>query len=357
MIVDLFAYSPDAILVVRILPEGHFLHLCNAAFNRLTGYAGEQSIGLTLQSLSVGNDASIWTIIERLCASVAPERSEAYAEARLKLSEQMIIFGELHAKLMPIEGQDYVLVTVRDRSEHKWIEEEAARSGAVVSMLLTTAGTVVSLQSYQGPIRYDRLELSRVDSGQFIVPRDRLRVQTKLIKLRHARQSGEFRFTLQLFQDRFRVHSIVKPYYNGDGSFKCYAIVVYEMHPLDAGAGASSDAENHEDAMTAFDKNSETAIAANTSETMIAEETSDQAIAEKRSRTDRKSPPLHSDASYKLRLLMLERSISVTRLAELTQISLTTISNIRNGKIKKPQRLTAQLIADELGVSPSDIWG
>lgn len=62
------------------------------------------------------------------------------------------------------------------------------------------------------------------------------------------------------------------------------------------------------------------------------------------------------DPSYKLRMLMLSKNISATSLSRSTLISLTTISKIRNGKIKKPQRLTAELIAGELGVKPEAIW-
>jgi len=64
--------------------------------------------------------------------------------------------------------------------------------------------------------------------------------------------------------------------------------------------------------------------------------------------------PLH--AAVKLKIAMARCSISTQQLAALTGISMQTISKLRSGKITKPQRLTAQLIARELNMIPEDIW-
>ncbi len=63
-----------------------------------------------------------------------------------------------------------------------------------------------------------------------------------------------------------------------------------------------------------------------------------------------------TDASMKLRIWMAKRDISAAQLSSATGISIQTISKLRNGKIEKPQRLTAELIASELGVKVQDIW-
>ncbi|MEI7027494.1 helix-turn-helix transcriptional regulator [Paenibacillus sp. y28] len=63
-----------------------------------------------------------------------------------------------------------------------------------------------------------------------------------------------------------------------------------------------------------------------------------------------------TEPAIKLKIIMAQRSISAQTLAEATGISLQTISKLRNGKIKRPQRLTAELIASELGVQVTDIW-
>lgn len=62
------------------------------------------------------------------------------------------------------------------------------------------------------------------------------------------------------------------------------------------------------------------------------------------------------EASMKLRIWMAKRDITVGYLSSSTGISIQTISKLRNGKILKPQRLTAELIASELQVDVHDIW-
>lgn len=62
------------------------------------------------------------------------------------------------------------------------------------------------------------------------------------------------------------------------------------------------------------------------------------------------------DASMKLRIWMAKRDITAGHLSSLTGISIQTISKLRNGKILKPQRLTAELIASELQVDVQEIW-
>ncbi|RJE89906.1 XRE family transcriptional regulator [Paenibacillus sp. 1011MAR3C5] len=62
------------------------------------------------------------------------------------------------------------------------------------------------------------------------------------------------------------------------------------------------------------------------------------------------------DSATKLKIWMAKRDMSAGQLAASTGISLQTISKLRNGKIEKPQRLTAELIASELGVDVHHIW-
>ncbi|MFC4809949.1 helix-turn-helix domain-containing protein [Paenibacillus sp. GCM10023250] len=325
---DVFAHAPDAILIVRAFRNKRFVYACNEAFQTLTGFKNEQLIGLELASLPCAGPKPLWPIVERLCASVTRRNPEAFAESPFSLSGHALLFGELHAKRMYETADDsFAMITIRDRSEHKWIEDTAYGRDPFVSMLLTNAGTLFSLRGYRGPIRYDRLELSRMDCSRFIVRQDRARVLEGLRELQSDRKSGEIRFTLQLFRDRYRIHSIVKPFFHGDGSFKCFAILVVDMQPV---KGAFAQA-----AAPAGGTDAAKAGAADAAKAESAEP---------------------ADSAYKLRLLMLEKRLTVTQLAENTNISLTTISNIRNGKISKPKRLTAELIARQLGVTPSDIW-
>ncbi|MBM7567727.1 helix-turn-helix domain-containing protein [Paenibacillus sacheonensis] len=315
MMLDLLSHSPNPIMVVRIHQNRRHVYACNAAFYSLTGCAGEELIGLPIASLPLLGSKPLWSIVDLLCDSITSHNLEAYAESYFSLSDSASSFGEFHVKQTMDAGDTYLIVTVHDRSEDKWIEDTAHERQALVSMRLTPAGTALSLRGYRGPIAYDHLELSRTEPEQFIADQDRERVLNQLRELQFSRQTGEFHFTLRLFHEQFRIHSLVKPFFNGDGTFRCYAALVLTMEPaIEAEVIEGAPVNEHE------------------------------------------VPAAGSDASYKLRLLMLEKRVSVTQLAENTQISLTTISNIRNGKIKRPQRLTAQLIADELGVSPTDIW-
>lgn len=62
------------------------------------------------------------------------------------------------------------------------------------------------------------------------------------------------------------------------------------------------------------------------------------------------------DSGINLRMVMAEMNITASDLAEQTGLSRATISNLRNGKIQKPQGFTAKAVADALGVDISDIW-
>lgn len=64
---------------------------------------------------------------------------------------------------------------------------------------------------------------------------------------------------------------------------------------------------------------------------------------------------MKDDIGKNLRILMAEMDISTTELAQLSGLSLTTVSNLKNGKIPKPKMSTIQAIADALGISPSEI--
>ncbi|MBP1156494.1 MULTISPECIES: PAS domain S-box protein [unclassified Paenibacillus] len=63
-----------------------------------------------------------------------------------------------------------------------------------------------------------------------------------------------------------------------------------------------------------------------------------------------------SKMALSLRMLMAERQITVTKLSELTGLSIGTISKIRNGKITNPHKYSIQCIAEALDVHLNDLW-
>lgn len=60
--------------------------------------------------------------------------------------------------------------------------------------------------------------------------------------------------------------------------------------------------------------------------------------------------------AHSLRMLMAERQMTVTKLSELTGLSIGTISKMRNGKITHPHKYSIQCIADALGVHLNELW-
>ncbi|WP_139193143.1 PAS domain S-box protein [Anaerobacillus alkalilacustris] len=62
------------------------------------------------------------------------------------------------------------------------------------------------------------------------------------------------------------------------------------------------------------------------------------------------------DPGKNLRVLMAQMDINSSELAELTGLTVATISNLRTGKVKKPNIETARLISDVLGTKIHIIW-
>lgn len=69
-----------------------------------------------------------------------------------------------------------------------------------------------------------------------------------------------------------------------------------------------------------------------------------------------KAAPLLPDSGQQLRILMAEMNINTAELAHMTKLTPATISNLRTGKVKKPNIETAKNISDALGVPISQIW-
>jgi PAS domain S-box-containing protein len=71
---------------------------------------------------------------------------------------------------------------------------------------------------------------------------------------------------------------------------------------------------------------------------------------------DEKTDSLLKDSGQRLRMLMAELNINTAELAHMTNLTPATISNLRTGKVKKPNIETANKISDALGVPVSHIW-
>lgn len=64
----------------------------------------------------------------------------------------------------------------------------------------------------------------------------------------------------------------------------------------------------------------------------------------------------NSDPGKHLRVAMSERNVNTAELARLTGVSQATISNLKTGKVAKPQIETARLVAQALGVTIRHLW-
>lgn len=63
-----------------------------------------------------------------------------------------------------------------------------------------------------------------------------------------------------------------------------------------------------------------------------------------------------TDPAARLRVLMAERDLNVSELADMAGISRHTVTRLRTGAVKRPTYDTAHLIADALGVKVNSIW-
>ncbi|AZN39892.1 helix-turn-helix domain-containing protein [Paenibacillus albus] len=321
MMVDMFANTANAILIIREQQNSRYIHDCTKSFCHVTGFNQEALIGSRLLSMPDSAISELWPLIDQMCGMISDKLPESHAEMDLTAPGNMHIFAELHVKPIRYANDSYYLLTFRDRSEHKWIDDLLVKHRLELSLVLTSAGSITSMRSYHEPIPFDRQTITMQPGQKFVADSDRERVRAILNTLRSRSDAAaeSLSFKLQLFEDQYLAHALIKPFFYPDGSFRCFAVCILSVETLD-----QSDDKPIRNMTIAMEEYGQDEM---------------------------------NEPSFKLRLLMLKRNMTVTKLAETTQISLTTISNIRNGKIKKPQRLTAHLIAEQLGVSPDDIWG
>ncbi|MGO4546820.1 helix-turn-helix domain-containing protein [Paenibacillus sp. 2TAB23] len=200
-------------------------------------------------------------------------------------------------KLQMGEQTVYVLIC-KDMREAKWIDEYITHKKIMISSLINERYSIMSLKHYYVPVQQPSSSYVNKSIFDLVAEHDRSKLKRVLDYAKNNRTDEAVDFQLKLGDRYYSAEAVIQPFYNGNRTFKNFVVILTSLNV------------NNQD----------------------------------------------EDPSYKLRMLMLSKNISVTSLAQSTLISLTTISKIRNGKIKKPQRLTAELIAGELGVRPEMIW-
>lgn len=193
------------------------------------------------------------------------------------------------------------LIIAEDISAKSWINELSKSHKVLISGVTSPDFIVRQLnQNYPLPMIDEELPVEQQSAFSFIEEGETdhmMRVIEQAVNRKRA-ESLIVRTKLIAGVCKLEVHVTFCPFFNGNGSLEQYAFVVTDLRP----------------------------------------------IAEK------------STPSVTLKVLMARHNISTQQLSDMTGISQQTISKLRNGKIRKPQRLTAELIAAELLVAPRQIW-
>ncbi|MFX3633645.1 MAG: PAS domain S-box protein [Candidatus Pristimantibacillus sp.] len=198
-------------------------------------------------------------------------------------------------------GQDNLaIILVEDLSAHKWIAEQYERDKVLISGIVDSNYHIRYLKDFFAPLLFEpekRLEdetiLEFISETEFKRFEEAFLTSSKMKKMNHLKVK-----TKKLSGVELELTVTFTPLFDGFGTIKEYAFVIWDLNPINDSV----------------------------------------------------------DSSMKLKIWMAKRDMSANQLAAATHISIQTISKLRNGKIKKPQRLTAELIASELKVEVSEIW-
>lgn len=195
------------------------------------------------------------------------------------------------------------LLTAEDVSAAQWIERQSGVQPVLLSGIVESDYVISRLEKTSPaavPELAPELEYLQKSILSIIHPDEQERTIAAIQEAARSRQSGNLTIQTKRLADALdlEVRLVFQPFYDGSGELKQYAFVVTDLRPS--------------------------------------------------------TTPV--DPAVKLKIVMARCNMSAQQLSETTGISVQTISKLRNGKIRKPQRLTAELIATELGVKPQEIW-
>ena len=218
---------------------------------------------------------------------------------QLKINRTM----RIHLTWEPIANTDEptFLLIAEDITAKTWIEM-MGKSRKVLLSGMVSKDLVIEryIQNYPAPMFDYQVKVEDQSVFEFLNEEDRVRLVRIMEQAVIRKQTDSFVICTKKLANmaQLELHVTFCPFYCGDGTLKHYGFVVTDIQPV--------------------------------------------------------MEPI--DPSVSLKILMARKHMSAQQLSEATGISLQTISKLRNGKIGKPQRLTAELIAAELNVSPQDIW-
>ncbi|QAY68084.1 PAS domain S-box protein [Paenibacillus protaetiae] len=294
MMQNVFYLMKEPMLITEFEHNRWYIRDINPSFTSLSGYKKQELLEADPSGL-FKEGASFGQMVARLT-----DENEPFAamDEELNARSATAIPVRVTGRMFPLEEKNGCIIMCQDITVQKWIEEYAVKQPISAAAQLDEQYRIRSLERYYTPVIHTANYYLGRPAFEFIEEDSRKSVKRMLD---YAKNNGTVeRVELRLQIDGKSQHAsiIVKPMFNGCRTFTGFSVIIASLH-----------LNEQED-----------------------------------------------DPGYKLRMLMLNKNITATSLAQSTLISLTTISKIRNGKIKKPQRLTAELIAGELGVKPESIW-
>ncbi|RAP74488.1 helix-turn-helix domain-containing protein [Paenibacillus montanisoli] len=193
------------------------------------------------------------------------------------------------------------LLTAEDITAKTWIDTMAKSKKVLFSGILNDKYVIERYYQHDSAPLFDRLyRIEQESLHMFFHNPDRERLVHALEQAALHRRTDRIVVQTKMAANtaQLELHITFRPFYNGDGEIKHFGFVVTDIQTIS------------------------------------------EAV----------------DPSVTLKVLMARSYMSAQQLSLETGISLQTISKLRNGKIGKPQRQTALLIASKLNVTPQDIW-
>ncbi|MDQ0058338.1 helix-turn-helix domain-containing protein [Paenibacillus harenae] len=200
----------------------------------------------------------------------------------------------------PGETELLCFVVFEDLTAFKWIEQKCEQNKVIISGIVDAHAHIRFLRDSVAPLLFEpdkKMEDETILS--FIADSEHVRLMDALSEAGTMKKEKSLTLqTSRLSGIELELSITFTPIFDGFGETKEYAFVIWDLKPIDDSI----------------------------------------------------------DSSMKLKIWMAKRDMTAGMLSEATGISMQTISKLRNGKILRPQRLTAELIASELRVDVHDIW-
>ncbi|WP_282939741.1 helix-turn-helix domain-containing protein [Paenibacillus sp. RC67] len=279
--------------IIKIEGETLSFMEVNEPFCALSGYTREELLHVDpSEMLAKGDPKPTFHFFE--------DDSFLRTEITALSKDQTEVFLEVELYRIHEGPNEFIIAFADHISSKKWIDHYVANKPILCSGIVNPSYILTRYEMYFDPIVDHKSRFEHKSIFELIAKVDHPVMKQLLEEIKLTKQTKEviLRTTKLKGLLELKMKIMVHPFFDGAGTFLEYAFVISQL-------------EQYE---------------------MI------------------------ENAAVRLKVLMAQRSMSAQSLSEATGITIQTISKLRNGKVMKPQLLTAQLIAGELGVVVSDIW-